>query len=163
MPDEWASIRSMARCVLPVLVGPRTAVTPAPRARASDDGFWENESGITRPDCGQGLFAGPAKGLLYHNATVWGRAVEYRGLRVKLWNESGTKRARIADSRFVQIRSRLHLDRVPSCPTRSGRQTGFHYQIRRESLNGRQKRCAKQSQAHSVTLKRRATRPLETR
>src|SRR5574337_968413 len=26
MPDEWASIRSTERCVLPVLVGPRTAV-----------------------------------------------------------------------------------------------------------------------------------------
>ena len=28
MPDECASMRSMARCVLPVLVGPSTAVTP---------------------------------------------------------------------------------------------------------------------------------------
>ncbi len=27
MPLEWAHIRSTARCVLPVLVGPRTAVT----------------------------------------------------------------------------------------------------------------------------------------
>src|ERR1043166_659116 len=35
MPEEWASIRSMARWVLPVLVGPRTAVTPTPRARGS--------------------------------------------------------------------------------------------------------------------------------
>ncbi len=35
MPDECASMRSMARCVLPVLVGPSTAVTPEPRARAS--------------------------------------------------------------------------------------------------------------------------------
>ncbi len=32
MPDECASIRSMARWVLPVLVGPSTAVTPAPGA-----------------------------------------------------------------------------------------------------------------------------------
>ena len=30
MPLECASIRSIARCVLPVLVGPSTAVTPAP-------------------------------------------------------------------------------------------------------------------------------------
>ncbi len=29
MPDEWASNRSMARCVLPVFVGPRTAFTRA--------------------------------------------------------------------------------------------------------------------------------------
>jgi hypothetical protein len=29
MPDLWASIRSMAKKVLPVLVGPRTAVTLA--------------------------------------------------------------------------------------------------------------------------------------
>src|SRR5690348_11567246 len=34
IPDECASIRSMARCVLPVLVGPSTAVTPAPGARS---------------------------------------------------------------------------------------------------------------------------------
>ena len=34
-PDECASIRSSARWVLPVLVGPSTAVTPAPRARRS--------------------------------------------------------------------------------------------------------------------------------
>src|SRR5205807_4516275 len=32
MPEEWPSMRSMARWVLPVLVGPSTAVTPAPRA-----------------------------------------------------------------------------------------------------------------------------------
>src|SRR5262245_64077991 len=40
-------MRSMARWVLPVLVGPSTAVTPAPRARASR--FWgaEKETGIT--------------------------------------------------------------------------------------------------------------------
>src|SRR5262245_29698963 len=30
-PTSWASMRSMARCVLPVLVGPSTAVTPRPR------------------------------------------------------------------------------------------------------------------------------------
>src|ERR1044072_5354754 len=34
MPEEWPSMRSMARCVLPVLVGPSTAVTPAPGARS---------------------------------------------------------------------------------------------------------------------------------
>jgi len=33
-PDECASIRSMARWVLPVLVGPSTAVTPKPGARS---------------------------------------------------------------------------------------------------------------------------------
>src|SRR5664279_3568161 len=33
-PEECATIRSMARCVLPVLVGPSTAVTPAPGARS---------------------------------------------------------------------------------------------------------------------------------
>src|SRR5438874_11409811 len=35
MPEECASMRSIARWVLPVLVGPRTAVTPTPRARTS--------------------------------------------------------------------------------------------------------------------------------
>src|SRR5262249_8520441 len=31
MPTSWASRRSMARWVLPVVVGPSTAVTPRPR------------------------------------------------------------------------------------------------------------------------------------
>src|SRR5215469_3651978 len=46
MPEECASIRSMARCVLPVLVGPNTAVTPEPRARSSRSALGENEIGI---------------------------------------------------------------------------------------------------------------------
>ena len=44
MPEECASIRSMARWVLPVLVGPSTAVTPAPGARSEAKG--EEEKGI---------------------------------------------------------------------------------------------------------------------
>src|SRR5262247_4191339 len=47
MPEEWASMRSIARWVLPVLVGPSTAVTPAPRARTSRFGGAENETGIS--------------------------------------------------------------------------------------------------------------------
>src|SRR5262245_30285624 len=47
MPEECASMRSMARWVLPVLVGPSTAVTPAPRARASRLWGAENETGIS--------------------------------------------------------------------------------------------------------------------
>jgi hypothetical protein len=46
MPDEWASMRSMARWVLPVLVGPSTAVTPVPRALESRLVGEENEIGI---------------------------------------------------------------------------------------------------------------------
>src|SRR3954471_4359440 len=46
MPDEWPSMRSIARWVLPVLVGPSTAVTPAPRARASRLIGDEKEIGI---------------------------------------------------------------------------------------------------------------------
>src|SRR5689334_22757320 len=50
MPEEWASIRSMARWVLPVLVGPSTAVTPWPRATGSREVTEENEIGITYPE-----------------------------------------------------------------------------------------------------------------
>src|SRR5205807_354700 len=39
-------MRSMARCVLPVLVGPSTAVTPAPRAPASRLNAGEKEIAI---------------------------------------------------------------------------------------------------------------------
>jgi hypothetical protein len=43
-PDECPSIRSIARCVLPVLVGPSTAVTPAPGARSA--AYVEGEKAI---------------------------------------------------------------------------------------------------------------------
>src|SRR6476619_4843562 len=52
MPDECPSIRSMARWVLPVLVGPSTAVTPAPRRRPSRVTGDENEIGIRFPGWG---------------------------------------------------------------------------------------------------------------
>ena len=55
-------MRSMARWVLPVLVGPSTAVTPAPRVRLSRLAGEEKVMGI------RGLF-GLAARLLYHNAT----------------------------------------------------------------------------------------------
>ena len=80
----------MARWVLPVLVGPSTAVTPAPRARDWAFGFCEKDRDITL----RFRDGGGAEGFLYHNATAQGRAV-------KLWNESGTKRARITDSGAV--------------------------------------------------------------
>ena len=38
MPDLWASIRSMAKKVLPVLVGPSTAVTLGAESRVM--GLW---------------------------------------------------------------------------------------------------------------------------
>src|SRR5262245_38901115 len=66
MPDECPSMRSMARWVLPVLVGPSTAVTPAPRGRASRGAGDENEMAIVvlvrRPASAAGLAP------LYHNA-----------------------------------------------------------------------------------------------
>ena len=46
MPEEYASIRSMAKWVLPVLVGPSTAVTPAPGARPLPGGDIEDEKAI---------------------------------------------------------------------------------------------------------------------
>jgi hypothetical protein len=64
MPLEWASIRSMARKVFPVLVGPSTAVTPAPRALDADADVLEI---ITRPDWRTAHAAGR---FLYHNATA---------------------------------------------------------------------------------------------
>src|ERR1700752_1224239 len=43
-------MRSIARNVLPVLVGPRTAVTPAPRARGSRAEWDDREIGIKIPE-----------------------------------------------------------------------------------------------------------------
>src|SRR5208283_1718357 len=61
MPEECASIRSIARWVLPVLVGPSTAVTPAPRARDERLGCGEKEIAITHPNWRPGCLAAPPK------------------------------------------------------------------------------------------------------
>ncbi|WP_291336168.1 hypothetical protein [Albidovulum sp.] len=50
MPDECASMRSMARWVLPVLVGPSTAVTPWPRTAPPRELEEDNDSDMTNPD-----------------------------------------------------------------------------------------------------------------
>src|SRR6516225_2901294 len=92
MPEEWASIRSMPRWVLPVLVGPNTAVTPAPRARSSRSAGGEKEIGINgpawAPACRPLKGRRPGTSVLYHNATLE-RPV------LKMWNESGTNSGRI--------------------------------------------------------------------
>src|ERR1700728_621259 len=68
MPDECASMRSIARWVLPVLVGPSTAVTPWPRATTSREETEEKEMGIRGPAGGTRR---PLIGLnLYHIATL---------------------------------------------------------------------------------------------
>src|ERR1700738_329244 len=97
MPLECASIRSMARWVLPVLVGPSTAVTPAPRARASRSVAGEEGIGIGGPGCRSGQ-----RQHLYHNNTLESPVL-------KVWNESGTNRGRIGDTRRVRLRSPRHM------------------------------------------------------
>src|ERR1700688_126889 len=82
-------MRSIARCVLPVLVGPSTAVTAAPGARS----LWNAAEGEKAIFFGCFLLgAGKASVLakVSHIAT-------YMGLRFKLWNDSRTKGAPIAD------------------------------------------------------------------
>src|SRR5215831_10276036 len=88
MPDECASMRSMARWVLPVLVGPSTAVTPAPRARASR--FTGEEKEIVM-SCPKGTALPPSGPSVAH----WDR---YKCSPPQLKNESRTNRGRIADS-----------------------------------------------------------------
>src|SRR5262252_1951169 len=70
MPDEWASIRSIARWVLPVLVGPSTAVTPCPRTTASREVTEEKEMGIRGPAGGSRRAL--VRPRVYHNATATG-------------------------------------------------------------------------------------------
>ena len=82
IPDEWPSMRSMARCVLPVLVGPSTAVTPAPRAPELRLVAEEKDIGIKRRsflagdqladrDCIMRLVR-----WMYHNVTPEARSPE---------------------------------------------------------------------------------------
>src|SRR5664280_3250928 len=106
-PDECASIRSMARWVLPVLVGPSTAVTPKPGARPLANVDAEEEKTMFSGD-----FCVVGVGEVFHNAT-------HLRSRLKLWNESGTNRARIGDSYPLRLRSPQHLALTPHCGTRS--------------------------------------------
>src|SRR5436305_8092220 len=85
MPVECASIRSIARWVLPVLVGPSTAVTPAPGARPLASGEKE-EKLMSRKGFRVAVVSG-----VFHNATPCEGGF-------KSWNGYGTERARIADS-----------------------------------------------------------------
>src|SRR3954471_1283134 len=105
-PEECATIRSIARCVLPVLVGPSTAVTPAPGARSCADGEENDEKAIFIG------FLSRCDGGVCHNATRLSPLF-------KLRNESGTNRARIGDSLPVLIRSPQHLGLTAPCSTRS--------------------------------------------
>src|SRR6476646_2158012 len=68
IPEECASIRSIARCVLPVLVGPSTAVTPAPGARSC-----ANVEGEKAIFCR--CFLCRAILEVFHNATGGGRGL----------------------------------------------------------------------------------------
>src|SRR5271165_1084434 len=98
MPEEWASMRSMARWVLPVLVGPSTAVTPWPRARGSRSPGELNEMGIPASAGARTGRRVTYTNYLYHNATNTdgtGRCLP------RTRNESRTKRARIADSAVI--------------------------------------------------------------
>src|ERR1700729_2673279 len=106
-PDECASMRSMARWVLPVLVGPSTAVTPKPGARSLANVGTEEERTMFSGD-----FCVVGVGELFHNAT-------HLRSRLKLWNESGTNRARIGDSYPLRLRSPQHLALAPPIGTRS--------------------------------------------
>src|ERR1700686_904444 len=96
-PEECASIRSIARWVLPVLVGPSTAVTPKPGARSLASGDAEEE---------KAMFSGCFCVDLFHNAT------DARS-RLKSRNGCGTNRVRIADSFPLLIRSPQHLALMP--------------------------------------------------
>src|SRR3954463_14913398 len=102
-PEEWPSIRSIARCVLPVLVGPSTAVTPAPGARSEPNVAWEGE-----------------KAMFYRGFCLTLRRFEvFCAADFKSANESGTKGARIADSSRHRFRSPQHLGTRCSGDTRS--------------------------------------------
>jgi hypothetical protein len=100
------------------LVGPSTAVTPAPRARALRSVAGEKEIGIEGPDwpltrlprIGGGQKLGQH---LYHNNTPQ-RPV------LNVWNESGTNHVRIGDSRRVRLRSLRHMAQPDFHYTRSG-------------------------------------------
>jgi hypothetical protein len=92
---------------LPVLVGPSTAVTPKPGARPlANVGAEEEKTMFSGDFCVVGV------GEVFHNAT-------HLRSRLKLWNESGTNRARIGDSCPLRLRSPQYLALAPHTGTRS--------------------------------------------
>src|SRR6201996_9458318 len=66
MPEECASRRSIARWVLPVLVGPSTAVTPAPGARSLENKGGEDEKAMI-----SGSFCGAGRGRVFRKQGSW--------------------------------------------------------------------------------------------
>src|SRR6185312_12986571 len=115
IPLECASIRSIARWVLPVLVGPSTAVTPAPRARASL--AWVEKEIVIK-------FLGAAAGMIPALRRCRKSRCRISGgrhqTRINPPNEPRTNRGRIADLPLVRLRSRQQLARCAMRATRWG-------------------------------------------
>src|SRR5262249_32337812 len=105
-PELCASMRSMARWVLPVLVGPSTAVTPAPRVRGSRVCVAvENEMVINVPGADAG-------GRPLRHRYLVSRRRRLRGqhhTRINVLNDPRTNRGRIADLEVVRLRSRREI------------------------------------------------------
>jgi hypothetical protein len=100
------------------LVGPNTAVTPAPRARSSRSALGENEIDIEGP---AGAVATAIKTMfLYHNVTLGKPCVCGESPVLNVWNESGTNRGRIGDSASVRVRSLRYMAPLASIHTRWG-------------------------------------------
>ena len=91
------------------------------RLRGKGDGHYASKLAA-------GHFRCPTKGFLYHNATTDRAAV-------KLWNESGTNRARIADSGAVRLRSRRYLASRFHAATRSGSRSRFQTLLAPPNVN----------------------------
>src|ERR1700736_4402458 len=96
-PEECASMRSIARWVLLVLVGPSTAVTPAPGARSLANVGAEEEKAMF------------LRSFLRRWRLRTVSQCDASRSRIKFWNESGTNRARIGDSHALRFRSPQHL------------------------------------------------------
>src|ERR1700726_3951379 len=77
MPEAWPSIRSMARCVLPVFVGPRTAFTRAgkPESRPCMDRMFVRRG----EDC-KGKAAGDVRAAVRHPAGYAAGAADRGGV-----------------------------------------------------------------------------------
>src|ERR1700726_2226555 len=107
MPEECASIRSIARWVLPVLVGPSTAVTPAPGTRPLASVGGDDE---------KAMFYWVSASLEIYNCVIMRRLCD-RGL------SSRTSPERIAPESvtpvYVLLRSPQHIGQIARLRTRS--------------------------------------------
>src|SRR5262249_18722863 len=111
IPDECASMRSMARWVFPVFVGPSTAVTPVPRAPETRLLAEEKEIGIKNWKLGGVFPAAPSRCVPQCDAqsVVAGLCLSFGTSLERIAAESLTSRLSEFVHGYISAWQRIHI------------------------------------------------------